>query len=222
MLSRSTLLRMNSAKHPEGGAGRRRPQVAMIAGLLLAAGESTRMGSPKPLLDWHGRPLVRYQVEQLRAGGCDLVVVVLGYRADRVRPFVDGLKAKVVENSAYREGRATSVRAGAAAIPLSAGWVLVLGVDQPRPAGAVRAVVEAAQASDAAVIIPRYSGRNGHPTAFAGRLLPEMRRVRDETLGLREVVRRWEKELQTAEVDFPEVLVDVNTPEQYQQAHRRS
>ena len=48
----------------------------MIAGLLLAAGESTRMGSPKPLLDWHGKPLIRYQVDQLRAAGCDHVVVV--------------------------------------------------------------------------------------------------------------------------------------------------
>jgi len=190
----------------------------MIAGLLLAAGESTRMGSPKPLLDWHGKALVRYQVEQLRAGGCNVVVVVLGYRADRVRPFVDGSGATLVENPVYREGRASSVRAGAEAIPSGADWVLVLGVDQPRPASAVREVVRAAAGNDAAIIIPTYRGRHGHPTAFAGRLLPEMRRVRDETLGLRDVVKRHEKDLQLVEASSAAVLLDLNTPADYQKA----
>lgn len=190
----------------------------MIAGLLLAAGESTRMGSPKPLLDWHGRPLVRSQVDQLRGGGCDVVVVVLGYRADRVRPFVDGADATVVENPIYREGRASSVRVGAGAIPSGAEWVLVLGVDQPRPAAAVREVVRASATSEAAIIIPTYRGRHGHPTAFAGRLLPEMRRVRDETLGLREVVKRHEKDLQLLEASSAAVLLDLNTPADYQSA----
>lgn len=193
----------------------------MIAGLLLAAGESTRMGSPKPLLDWHGRPLVQYQVDQLRAGGCDLVVVVLGHRADRVRPFVDGLEATVVENPIYREGRATSVRAGAAVIPSDARWVLVLGVDQPRPAVTVREVVKATEQSEVAIIIPTYQGRHGHPTAFPGRLLPEIRQVRDETLGLREVVRRHEKEILLVEASSSEVLVDLNTPADYARAKRR-
>lgn len=192
----------------------------MIAGLLLAAGESTRMGSPKPLLDWHGKALVRYQVEQLMAGGCDLVVVVLGYRADRVRPFVDGTEATVVENPVYREGRASSVRIGTGAIPSGVEWVLVLGVDQPRPAAAVRAVVRAVGTSDAAIIIPTYRGRHGHPTAFAGRLLPEMGRVRDETLGLREVVKRHEKNLQLLEAASEAVLLDLNTPQDYELARR--
>jgi molybdenum cofactor cytidylyltransferase len=182
------------------------------------------MGSPKPLLDWHGRPLVQYQVDQLRAGGCDLVVVVLGHRADRIRPFVDGLEATVVENPIYREGRATSVRAGAAAIPSVARWVLVLGVDQPRPAVTVREVVKATEHSEVAIIIPTYQGRHGHPTAFPGRLLPEIRQVRDETLGLREVVRRHEKEIQLLEASSPDVLLDLNTAGDYEAARygRRS
>lgn len=178
------------------------------------------MGSPKPILDWQGRPLIRYQVDQLRGGGCDIVVVVLGYCADRVRPFVGGTEATIVENSMYREGRASSVRVGTGAIPSGAEWVLVLGVDQPRPADAVREVVRAATGSDAAIIIPTHQGRHGHPTAFAGRLLPEMRRVRDETLGLREVVKRHEKDLQLVEASSPEVLLDLNTPQDYELARR--
>ncbi len=188
----------------------------MIAGLLLAAGESTRMGSPKPLLDWHGRPLVRYQAEQLRKGGCDLVVIVLGYRADRVLPFVDGLTGtRVVVNPDYRQGRATSVRAGATMIPSGVDWILDLGVDQPRPANAVREVVKALTGSTAAIVIPTYCGRHGHPTAFAGRLLAEIREVQDATLGLRAVVQRHEKEIQQIEASSAAVLLDVNTADEY-------
>jgi len=176
------------------------------------------MGSPKPLLDWHGKPLVRYQVEQLKAGGCTLVIVVLGYRADRVRPFVDGLDVTVVENLQYREGRASSVRAGAAAIPPGVAWVAVLGVDQPRSAAAVQDVVRAAEGSQASIIIPMFGARHGHPTLFAGRLLGEMQRVRDETLGLREVVRRHGQEIQLVAAATAEVLLDLNTPEDYERA----
>ncbi len=190
----------------------------MIAALLLAAGESIRMGSPKPLLEWHGQPLVRYQVEQLRAGGCDFVVVVLGYGAGRVEPFLDPTQVVIVHNPLYRAGRATSVRAGAAAVPDEAEWVLVLGVDQPRPKQIVAEVVRAARRSSASIVIPTLDGRFGHPTAFAGRLLPEMRRVEDETLGLRAVVKRHEHEIEKVEIASSQVLLDLNTPEDYRRA----
>ena len=190
----------------------------MIAALLLAAGESTRMGSPKPLLDWHGRPLIQYQIEQLRDGGCDLVVVVLGHRSDRVHPFVENTGAVIVENPRFREGRATSVRAGAQMVPERPDNILVLGIDQPRSANIVRQVIQAAIAQKATIVIPTHNGRRGHPTAFAGWLLPEIQEVEDETLGLRDVVRRHEAEILRVEVNNPNVLLDLNTPEDYQAA----
>lgn len=178
------------------------------------------MGSPKPLLEWEGRPLVQYQVQQLRKGGCDLVVVVLGHRADRVQPFVEGLDVLVVHNPHYREGRATSVRAGSSAIPSSAAWVVVLGVDQPRPGRIIAQLLRAAKSSPAAIVIPIYQGHHGHPTAFAGRLLPELTQVQDETLGLRAVVQRHQEEMQEVEVPSEQVLLDLNTPEDYIAARR--
>ncbi len=190
----------------------------MIAGLLLAAGESRRMGSPKPLLDWHGRPLVQHQVRELRRGGCDLVMVVLGHQAGRVESFVQASQAQVVYNTDYREGRASSVRAGAQALPGNLDWIVVLGVDQPRPAGVVAAMVKAARQSDASILLPVYQGRHGHPTLFSGRLLAEMAQVQDETLGLRAVVRRHESELRDVPVDTGAVLLDLNTPQDYTRA----
>lgn len=190
----------------------------MIAGLLLAAGESTRMGSPKPLLDWGGQPLVSYQVRQLQRAGCDLVVVVLGSRAERVAPFVEPLGVAVVLNPDYAQGRASSVRAAAGAIPPTPEWVLVLGVDQPRPATVIRQIIVAAKASPGSIVMPVYRKRFGHPTAFSGRLLGEMRAVDDATLGLRAVVRRHETEMELAEIDAAVVRLDLNTPEDYRRA----
>ena len=187
----------------------------MIAGLLLAAGESTRMGSPKPLLDWHGQPLVRYQAAQLRAAGCDLVVVVLGSRAGRVLPFIDGTEARIVINPHYAQGRATSVRAGAAVIPDTARWVAGLGVDQPRSARVMRPLFEAAATSNADILVPTYGGRRGHPVLFAGRLLPEVRQAQDATLGLRAVVFRHLDGHRERPVDSPLIHTDLNTPAAY-------
>lgn len=187
----------------------------MIAGLLLAAGESRRMGSPKPLLAWKGRPLVQYQVEQLRAAGCGVVVVVLGSRAERVLPFVDGLNATVVVNEQFAEGRATSVRAGAAAVPASATWIAVLGVDQPRPAAVMRPLFQAAATSDADILVPVHGGRRGHPVLFSGRLLAEMREVQDATLGLRAVVYRHLDRQREVPIDSALIHVDMNTPAAY-------
>ncbi len=196
----------------------------MTAALLLAAGASRRMGSPKPLLDWHGRPLILYQINQLRAAGCDEVVVVLGDRAARVTCFIeDDPHTIVVENPDYRQGRASSVRAGASALQSSTQWIAVLGVDQPRPDSITRQLLKAASASTAAIIVPTHNGRRGHPTLFAGRLLPEMLRVQEETLGLRAILQRHRDEVQEVEIVGKEaelVLADLNTPQDYEKARR--
>ena len=110
------------------------------AAIILAAGESSRMGRPKPLLPWvgatDGEPslLIDYQVRELAAAGVDDIVVVLGHEAAELRPHVPP-EARVASNEAYREGRASSLRAGAAALPDDAGPIAVLGVDQALAVG---------------------------------------------------------------------------------------
>ncbi len=196
----------------------------MTAALLLAAGASRRMGSPKPLLDWHGRPLVQYQINELRAAGCDDVVVVLGDRAARVSCFIDDdPHTIVVENPDHRLGRASSVRAGASALPSATQWVAVLGVDQPRPAMITRFLLTAAMSSRAAIIVPTHNGRRGHPTLFASQLLPEMLGVQEETLGLRAILQRHRDDVQEIEISGKEaetILLDLNTPQDYEKARK--
>src|SRR5579884_3181095 len=140
------------------------------AGLLLAAGLSTRMGQPKPLLPWDGTTLIEYQIRQLQAGGCATIIAVLGHRADEVRPYAERAGAHVVVNAAYREGRAGSVRAGAQALTAGTKAIVILNVDQPRPAAVIRALIGAHLRGGNLITVPVYQGRRGHPAVLAGSL----------------------------------------------------
>ncbi|MCH8205535.1 MAG: NTP transferase domain-containing protein, partial [Chloroflexi bacterium] len=89
--------------------------MSRICAILIAAGESTRMGRPKPLLAWHGTTLLEYQVDSLVEGGADEVIVVLGHDAESLAPYVKGACVRYVVNPDYREGKTTSIKAGVGA-----------------------------------------------------------------------------------------------------------
>src|SRR3989304_5515610 len=101
---------------PEGPPGVPRAGRTTAAPPRGAGGETPRMGAPKPLLEWGGYTLIEYQLAQLKRSPVDQVVVVLGHRADEIRPLVHRAGALAVINELYAEGRASSVRVGAAAL----------------------------------------------------------------------------------------------------------
>lgn len=188
-----------------------------VAAILLAAGESTRMGRLKQLLSWESQPLIAWQVNQLIEAGAEEVVVVLGHAADEIRPAVPS-EAQVAVNHAYREGRATSLRCGADATTDDAEAVLILSVDQPRPTWLSRRLIEHWRTSRALVVSPRFSHSFGHPILVDGSLLPELRSVDDETLGLRAVIDRHVAKARSLPVENDAVNVDLNTPQDYEAA----
>ncbi len=190
-----------------------------VFALLLAAGESARMGEHKALLPWQGGTLLEFQVEQLLAGGAERVVLVLGHEAERIRSALPALpRTTIVLNEDYARGRASSVRAGMDAIPADADAVLVLSVDQPRPAALIRRLRQAHEMAGALITVPAFGGRHGHPTIFARALFPEMREVTEETQGLRAVRQRHRAETHVVEAATRTPLIDINTPEDYQAA----
>lgn len=191
-----------------------------VAAILLAGGESQRMGTPKPLLEWDGRTLIEYQLQQLHEA-VDRIVVVLGHRADDVRPFVHRAGALAVINELYKEGRASSVRIAAAALPEDTGAIAVLNVDQPRPADVTRRLLEEHRACRNLITVPVFDQQRGHPPIIDGSLLPEMREVREETLGLRAVMQAHEANVTELEFDSPVVLLDLNEPADYDEARKR-
>jgi molybdenum cofactor cytidylyltransferase len=193
--------------------------VLPLYALLLAAGESARMGRPKALLPWQGGTLVEFQVEQLLAGGIERVILVLGHEAEAVRRVASPLpRTAAVWNPDYATGKTSSVRAGMEATPADADALLVLAVDQPRPAGLIRRLRQAHEASDALITVPAFGGRHGHPTIFSRELFPEIRGVREETQGLRAVRRRHRARTQAVETATRLLMIDINTPDEYQDA----
>ena len=192
--------------------------MGQAAAILLAGGESRRMGRPKPLLDWGGETLIEYQVRQLREAGCRPVIVVLGHEADAVRPAVKRAGGLAVINELYREGRASSVRVGAAALPEDATAAVVVNVDQPRPAHVTAGLLAALSSSGALIAVAAHHGRRGHPVAFKDALFAELRAVSESTEGLREVLRRHERDVLEVEFDDDVVLLDLNTPADYEKA----
>jgi molybdenum cofactor cytidylyltransferase len=188
-----------------------------LSALLLAAGQSIRMGRPKALLPWQGRTLVEFQIEQLLTGGIEQVILVLGHAAEMIRAVVaSSPRTQIVLNQDYASGRASSVRAGMNALDADA--VLVLAVDQPRPAELIQQLCAAHATVDALITVPAYDGRHGHPTIFAQSLFPEMRRITEETQGLRAIRHRHRIRTHVIETATRVPLIDLNTPDDYQAA----
>ncbi len=185
--------------------------------LLLAAGQSRRMGRLKALLPWQGTSLLQFQMAQLLDGGASEVVVVLGHAADELHPLVVAVpRVRPLHNPDYASGRASSLRRGVAALDPEAQAVIVLGVDQPRPASLIRRLLAEHQTHAALITVPVHRGRRGHPVIFAQALFPELARVSEEGLGLREVMARHSSEVVEVDIDEPVVLLDLNTPADYQ------
>lgn len=195
------------------------PNTAAVA-ILLAAGLSERMGRTKALLPWDGRTLIEYAVAELLDAGVAEVIVVTGHDAEAVGEAARRAGARTVHNTAYRDGRAGSVRAGAGAVDDGSGAIVLLNVDQPRPAAAIRTLIMASSHDGAAITVPVVSERRGHPAVFAARLLPELRAVTEAEEGLRAVMHRHAADVREVAIDDPRLLLDVNTPAAYAEARR--
>ena len=191
-----------------------------VAAILLAGGESSRMGTAKPLLEWGGNTLIEYQLAQLKEPPVERVVVVLGHRADEVLPYVgrSGPDVVVVVNELYAEGRASSLRLGAAALPDDTTAILVLSVDQPRPHDVIARLVGVHRHSGSLITVPTYDDRRGHPPLLDGSLLPELREVNEATQGLRAVIERHAADVTELPFETSAVLLDLNRLQEYQKA----
>ncbi|MEK7807308.1 MAG: nucleotidyltransferase family protein [Chloroflexota bacterium] len=194
--------------------------MADTVAILLAAGESRRMARLKALLPWQGTTLLDHQVSALKNAGVHRVIVVLGDRAESLRPLLEGREGVTwVLNPHYSRGKTTSIKAGLASLgPGAPEAVLLLNVDQPRRPETIRDLLKEHHARGGLITIPTYKGKGGHPIVVAPALMAELRSIDEESLGIKAVVRRHESDVRRLEVSDPEVLWDLNTPEEYQAA----
>lgn len=191
----------------------------MIAGVVLAAGRSRRMGSPKPLLEWRGETFLARVVRALREGGCAEVVVVAGPEEDevarRIAEAAGAAGARVAVNPLRDSEQIDSLRAGLAALPAEAEAAVVSPADVPGvEAETVCALVEAFRERGAPIVLPVHRGEHGHPGLFARSVWGELS-ADPLPQGAHTVIRAHEREVEEVPVENPLVLRDVNTPDDY-------
>jgi molybdenum cofactor cytidylyltransferase len=188
-----------------------------VAGVVLAAGSSTRMGKNKLLFDLDGESLVRGAVRRAAAAGLDPVIAVLGHEAERVRRELDGLTPSclIVVNPAYASGINFSLKAGIAAVPASAGAAVVILADMPFvTAEMIGTLVTRYRESEAPLVISDYEGVNAPPMLYDRMLFEELRAMEGEGCG-KQIVRQHRSE--AVVVGWPAAaLTDLDAPGDYE------
>jgi molybdenum cofactor cytidylyltransferase len=184
-----------------------------VAGVVVAAGSSSRMGRNKLLLELEGEALVRRTVGRALATGLDPVLVVVGFEAERVSAALAGLRWHPVSNPDPARGVGSSQRLGMAAVPTDTAAVMMLG-DMPLvTADMLRTVVDVYRRQGAALVASRYGEVTAPPNLFGPALVAEFAALEDGGCA-RQVLRRHAHE--AVFCDWPaEVLADVDRPEDY-------
>ena len=183
-----------------------------IAGVVLAAGTSSRMGRNKLLLDMGGESLLRRAVRTAAEAGLHPVLVVVGHESDRTTGELAGLSCEVVLNRGYQEGIHSSLRAGIGAVPGRCAAAMVLLADMPLvDAAMIRTLVDRYRAEHAPLVVSDYEGVDAPPILYDRRLFPELCSLEGEGCGKR-VVKRHTAE--AVRIRWPSrALTDLDRPE---------
>jgi molybdenum cofactor cytidylyltransferase len=184
-----------------------------IEGVILAAGSSFRAGAFKPGLLIGGAPMIVRCVEGMY-DTCRRIIVVGGHEYERLRGLVNGMeRVECVENISYRKGMFTSVKAGISRVRGERCFLIPVDIPLVSPQ-----VYRQLLACNADVVVPSFQGRNGHPVCLSRAVIPRILREPDES-SLRDVLKRVG--IRAVAVDAEEVLIDIDTPEEYARACQR-
>lgn len=188
----------------------------MICAIILAAGESRRMGTPKLLLPFAGTTVIGHVVDQVLRSRVDQTFVVVGHEADHIATELSGRPISIAINSQYREGMFTSVRCGIRALPRQCDAIMLLLGDQPRiTSGLIDEMTRAFPTAGKIILVPVYQGRRGHPILFSARYREEILTHYDD-VGLRGLLLAHSDEILEFPVSFSAATSDMDNPEDYQ------
>ena len=198
-----------AADHHEGSAAPR------VAGVILAAGQSRRMGKLNKLVaEIDGTPMVVRTTDSVLASKADPVITVVGHEAERVRTALGARAVTIVDNPDYADGLSSSLRRAIAALPDDVDGVVVCLADMPdvTPAHIDRLIAAFDPASERAICVPTFNGKRGNPVLWAKQFFNEMTEVAGD-VGARQLIGAHAEALYEVAMPDSGVLVDIDTPE---------
>ena len=186
-----------------------------IAAIILAAGESKRMKSPKMILPFKGRTMIECVIGNIQAAGIDEPIIVVGAWKEDIEKVAGNHRVKIVFNRNYRNGMLSSVICGINSVPPSCDAAVIIPGDMPMvSADVINKVINDYIATGKRIVIPVYQGRRGHPLLVASDLFREINRL-DENEGLRQLAQVYPEDVIEAEVDSDSILKDIDTRTEY-------
>jgi molybdenum cofactor cytidylyltransferase len=184
-----------------------------VEGVILAAGSAFRAGTFKPGLLIGGKPMIARCIEGMHVL-CRRIIVVGGHEFEQLRALVEGIDGvECVENSSFQKGMFSSVKAGLSCVRGDRCFVIPADIPMVPPR-----VYQQLLTIKSDVVVPTFQGRNGHPVSFSSSIIPRILSEPDES-SLRDIIRSIG--LRTIEVDAEEILIDVDTLEDYETVCRR-
>jgi molybdenum cofactor cytidylyltransferase len=187
----------------------------MISGVILAAGQSKRLGRPKQLLDLNGEPVLRHTVRNASESELDQVVLVLGHEAAAIADAVGEWGQSLVVNPDYAQGQSTSLKLGLSAVDPTAEAVLFLLGDQPQVRSElINHLLRSFREGKGRIVMPSYRGTPSNPVLFAREFFPELAAIQGDE-GARSLIKAHRAEIAFLNVDVDPPL-DIDTEEDYE------
>lgn len=192
----------------------------MITAIILAAGESKRMGGPKMLLPWGEGTVLSHVITIFRQAGLDNIIVVTGGARDQVEGSISHLNTRTIYNEDFARGEMlSSIQCGIRALPHQTQGMLIGLGDQPQVhESSVRRVCEAFITTKNNIVVPSFRMRRGHPWLVGCPLWNELLSLTPPQ-SLRDFLDVHKKHIQYVNVEDPGILADLDTPEDYQRWH---
>lgn len=186
-----------------------------VAGIILAAGKSSRMGQTKQLLPFQGRTILECVVANALASALHRVIVVLGHEAGALQPLLPQTAVTTVLNACYETGQSSSLKAGLEALAEESEAVLFLLGDQPLVTPAtINLILAAFEASPSPIVMPVFEGKRGNPVLFSRETFPRIQNLSGDS-GARALFQEYDGRIQSVPVHSRAILDDLDTLEDY-------